>query len=60
VLFALDVCLCLEAIYLMAAAENIQPATGWLALAVAAGIDAMLRIPTRPMTDEERDEWING
>ena len=59
-LLALDVLLTLEAIVLWALVEQIAPGIGWTTLAVAAGIEYAMSIPTRPMTRDERDEWLNG
>lgn len=58
--FLLDAALCLEAIVLWAQAEQLAAGVGWTAVAVCVAVDWALSIPTRPMTNEERDEWMNG
>ena len=57
-LFALDVCLCLEAIVLLATVERLVPGMGWAALACAVAIDIVTHIPTRYLTEEERAELL--
>lgn len=55
-LFALDVCLCLEVVYLWDAVERLMPGMGWLLIGCAVAVSVVLEIPTRPLTAEEREE----